>query len=180
MASTVKKSLAKSKNKESNMANDDFYKEAQRQHLRELLEAQQNENNQQEEEQQAAPPPEEAPVPATQPVETPVVAQPPPVQTESVQQTSAPSLNYQPQNAAPTIEDDDDFDFDYDYDYDHDYDDDHDWDKFSGGMTSLIFPKTQGFFREMEARGGFWVCKVYFRLIRLHRLPFSDISIHFP
>ena len=38
MASTVKKSLAKSKNKEDNMSSDDFYKEAQRQHLRELLE----------------------------------------------------------------------------------------------------------------------------------------------
>jgi cell division GTPase FtsZ len=116
MASTVKKSLAKSKNKESNMANDDFYKEAQRQHLRELLEAQQNENNQQEEEQQAAPPSEEAPVPAAQPVETPVTTQPPPVQIESVQQAPAPSLNYQSQNVAPTVEDDDDFDFVSDYD----------------------------------------------------------------
>ena len=142
MASTVKKSLAKSKNKEENMSSDDFYKEAQRQHLRELLETQKKESEQEVSQQESATPepvrpvaPQAAPAPvqpppvqteavrpavAPQTVQPPPVVQqpvaPPPVAPPVVQQPPAPSLNYQPQNVAPPVEDDDDFDFVSDYD----------------------------------------------------------------
>ena len=129
MASTVKKSLAKSKNKESNMANDDFYKEAQRQHLRELLENQEKEGKQevaipepappstQADPASAAPTPVQPPPVQTEVAQTiPQPVQPPPVVQPVAQQPPTPSLSYQPQTVAPLVEDDDDFDFVSDYD----------------------------------------------------------------
>ena len=136
MASTVKKSIAISKKKEDTMSSDDFYKEAQRAHLREILESQQGETNVEGEPQEAEPtkeivaPPEPEQQQAAEPtqplpVQTEAV-QPPPVQpppviqqpvvTTPVQQPSPPDLSYQPQETVEQEEDDDDFDFVSDYD----------------------------------------------------------------
>ena len=80
MASTVKKSLAKSKKKEDTMSSDDFYNEAQRQHLRELLDSQQNEVNV-DGEQQPAEPKQEVVAPPEPVQQAPVSTPPIPVQT---------------------------------------------------------------------------------------------------